>query len=793
VRTNDTIKSSPRILEKFTDWMFRFRTPLVCAFGVLTVLMGYFASQLRVDASFNKSLPADHDYIRTFTKYQQEFGGANRVLVALMAQNGDIFTPTFFDALKRVTDDVTFLPAVDRSQVQSLFTPNVRYVEVVEDGFTGGNVIPAGFTPSPENFAHVRDNIIKSGRLGQLVANDFTGAIVSAQLMEVDPRTGAKIDYPQVADALEEIRSRVERESGGAIRVHIIGFAKIIGDVSDGARGVLTLFAISIVVTALLVWQYAGRWKLAAAPIICSLVAVVWQLGALTALGYGIDPFSILVPFLVFAIGVSHGVQKICTFRNEVFKGLDGPTAARAAFMQLIVPGIVALLTDTVGFITMLVIKIPTIQELAITASLGVSVIAITNFFLLPILLSYLHLPPSYGRWVAERRAASDARWRRLATGMKPRPSMVIIVVCFALGGWAFWKSSEVRIGDTQSGVPELRAHSRYNNDTRIITTKFSIGVDLLSVIVDSIPNGCVDYDVVTLMDEFEGFIRRVPGVQSVMSLPNRAKVVNSGYSEGSLKWRILPRNQQALAQAVSPIETSTGLLNADGSVMPIWIFLADHKAETLDAVTSAVKEFAKTHPSPKAKFLLASGNAGVMAATNEVVAAAEKPILAWVFGAVIALCLITFRSVRAALCIVLPLAIVSYLAYVVMVYLGIGLKTSTLPVVALGVGIGVDYGIYIFARLQASLDAGDYFEDAMFTALKDAGAAVVFTGLTLAIGVSTWVFSNLKFQADMGLLLTFMFLVNMAGAIILLPAMARWFWRHHTGRTVAPFPVHQT
>lgn len=778
------------LLEKFTAWMFRHRTPLVCAFAALTAVMGYFALRLRVDASFNKSLPLDHEYIRTFTKHQREFGGANRVLVALMAERGDLFNAAFFAELKRVTEEVAFLPAVDRAQVQSLFTPNVRYIEVVEDGFAGGNVIPADFTPTPENFARVRENIVKSGRLGQLVANDFSGAIVSAQLLETDPRSGAKTDYPGVASALEQIRRRVERDSGGAIKVHVIGFAKVIGDISEGARGVLTLFGISIVVTALLVWNYAGRWKLAAAPILCSLVAVVWQLGAVTALGYGIDPFSILVPFLVFAIGVSHGVQKICTFRHEAFKGQDGPTAARAAFMQLIAPGIVALLTDTAGFITMLVIKIPAIQELAITASLGVSVIIVTNFFLLPILLSYLCLPPSYAEWVAGRRAQGNRLWDKLARSMKPRTSMVIIVLCFALGAWGYWQGGAVRIDDTQAGIPELRQNSRYNQDTHVITSKFSIGVDLLSVIVETAPNGCVDYDVVTLMDQFEGRIRAVPGVQSVVSLPSVAKTINAGYSEGSLKWRILPRNPQALAQVVSPIETATGLLNADASVMPVMIFLSDHRAETLLAVTGAVKDFVAGHPSPKAKFLLASGNAGVMAATNEVVAAAERPILLWVFGAVIVLCLIAFRDVRAALCIVAPLALVSFLAYALMVHLGIGLKTSTLPVVALGVGIGVDYGIYIFARLQAELKAGEYFEDAMFAALKDAGAAVVFTGLTLAIGVSTWIFSGLKFQADMGLLLTFMFLVNMVAAIVLLPAMARWFWRHHTGRTAAPFSL---
>jgi predicted RND superfamily exporter protein len=776
------------MLDKLAAWIFRHRTALVIGFAALTAVMAVFASQLRVDASFNKSLPLEHPYIRTFTKYQSEFGGANRVLVALMVREGDIFTAPFFTQLKRSTDEVTFLPAVDRTQVQSLFTPNVRYIEVVEDGFSGGNVIPADFTPSPDNFARVRENILKSGKLGQLVANDFTGAIISAQLLEIDPRTGEKIDYLRVAAGLEALRQRIEKESGGTIEVRIIGFAKVIGDISDGAHGVLFLFGVSILVTALLVWNYAGRWKLAAAPVVCSLVAVVWQLGGLTALGFGIDPFSILVPFLVFAIGVSHGVQKICTFRNEVFAGHDGPTAALFAFKRLIIPGIVALMTDVVGFITMMVIKIPTIHELAITASFGVAVIIITNFFLLPILLSYLRLPASYAQWVVNRRAKTDAFWARLAKGMKPLPSMLIILLFVALGFWGEWQAREIRIGDTQAGVPELRQNSRYNIDSRVIAEKFSIGVDVLSVIVETVPNGSVDYDVVSLMDQFEGQIRQVPGVQSVISLPSMAKILNAGFSEGSLKWRVLPRNPQALSQAASPIETATGLLNRDASVMPVMIFLSDHKAETLRAVTTAVTAFSAAHPSDKATFLLASGNAGVMAATNEVVQAAERPILYWVFGAVIALCLITFRSLRATLCIVVPLVIVSYLAYALMVSLGIGLKTSTLPVVALGIGIGVDYGIYLFARLLSGLKAGEYFEDAMFEAFKDTGTAIVFTGLTLAIGVSMWIFSDLKFQADMGLLLTFMFLVNMFAAIILLPAMARWFWRHHSGR-IEPAP----
>jgi predicted RND superfamily exporter protein len=770
-----------QLLDRFTLWVFRNRFVLLLVFTALTLVMTWFAARVRVDASFNKGLPYEHPYIATFTKYQSEFGGANRVLIALASRRGDILNESFFKELKSATDEVFFLPGVDRAQVQSLFTPNVRYVEVVEDGFSGGTVIPAGFTPTSENFALVRDNIIKSGKLGQLVANDFSAAMVSAQLMETDPATGAKIDYARVAANLENLRSRIESETNGEVTVHIIGFAKAMGDIGTGARGVLLYFAAAILITALLVWSYAGRWKLAAAPILCSLIAVVWQLGGLTAMGFGIDPLSILVPFLIFAIGVSHGVQMVRAFRTEVFNGADGLEASRRSFRQLLVTGGVALITDTFGFLTMLLIKIQMIRELAISASFGVGIVIITNLFLLPILLSYLRLPSHYAEWVASRRKGTDRFWARIANEMKPIPSLIIIVVCMGLGVWAWFKSAEVRIGDLQAGLPELRQDSRYNRDTALITSRFSIGVDILTVIVEASPNACVDHEVVSLMDKLEGHVLAVPGVKSVISLPHMAKIVNGGWNEGSLKWRVLPPNQQALAQAVSPIETATGLINPDGSVMPVMIFLADHKAETLSAVTAAVKAFAAAHPTPKARLSLASGNAGVMAATNEVVEASQFPILVWVFGAVIGLCLLTFRSLRALICIILPLAIVSYLGYALMVYLDIGLKTSTLPVVALGVGIGVDYGIYIFARLQTALKAGEYFEDAMYMAFKDTGSAVVFTGLTLTLGVGTWLFSDLKFQADMGLLLMFMFLVNMLGAILLLPAMARWLYRHHT------------
>jgi predicted RND superfamily exporter protein len=266
--------------------------------------------------------------------------------------------------------------------------------------------------------------------------------------------------------------------------------------------------------------------------------------------------------------------------------------------------------------------------------------------------------------------------------------------------------------------------------------------------------------------------------VQQVISLPYIAKQAIAGWSEGSLKWREIPREPSQLTQSTRYIETSTGLLNADCNVVPVMMFLRDHKAATIERAVAAVKDWRTNNIAPGAEFRLATGNVGVMAATNEEVERTEFPILFGVFAAVILMCLLTFRSVTGTVLVFLPLALVSVLAYAVMAMVGIGLKISTLPMVALGVGIGVDYGIYLFSRMQQYLKAGDSVRVAYEKTMKITGASIIFTGITLAIGVVTWIASPLQFQADIGLLLTFMFLVNMIGAIILIPALATWLVR---------------
>lgn len=755
--------------------LFRHKFIVLMLFVLVSAFLLFQATQIKLGASFTKNIPLNHSYMKTYLKHRENFGGANNILISVCNSDGDIFTPDFFGALKGVHDKLFFIPGVDRIQVKSLYSPSTRFVEVVEDGFAGGPVIPADFQPNERGLATVKANIEKAGIVGSIVADDYSCAMVKASLLDFNPETGEKLDTLIIAAQLEEeVRKPFEKDN---ITVHIIGFSKMVGDVAEGAKGVVTFFLIAIVITAIMVYFFCHSVSLTLLPILCSLVAVIWQMGMLSTLGFGLDPMSILVPFLVFAIGVSHGVQMINSVVKQVSLGVSSQAAAQISFRALLIPGGIALLSDTVGFMTLLSIDIGIIKELAITASLGVAMIILTNLILLPLLVSYLTITPKDRKNHAGNIGEGSGIWRFMASFATKKPALVILFFTAIIYAAGFFNSQNLKIGELHAGAPALHETSRYNQDTFLITNRYAISVDYMSVIIESAPDACTYYETMDTIDRFQWRMENVPGVQSAVSLASISKLVNAGYNEGNPNWRVIPRNKQTLVQSIARIPSSSGLLNRDCSVMPVILFLQDHKADTIERVVNEIKIATNELGNDQLQFKLASGPVGVMAATNEAVADAQLPMMLYVYGAVIVLCLLSFRSIRATIVVVLPLYVVSTLAQWLMTVLDIGLTVSTLPVIALGVGIGVDYGIYILSTMSSELKNGANVHDAYLAALKERGSAVLITGVTLAIGVSTWFFSDLKFQVDMGILLTFMFLVNMLAAIIVLPALAAFLW----------------
>ena len=462
--------SMTKLVDGLEVAIFRHRAAVIDFFVLLTGFLLYQATQLKMGASFTKNIPLKHEYMQTYLKHRKDFGGANGILVSVCDTQGNIFNPAFFDALKGVHDQLFFIPGINRTQVKSLFSPSTRFTEVVEDGFAGGPVIPADFKPDTRGLDIVKGNVEKAGIVGRLVADDYSCAMVSGQLLEINPETGEALDTLAFAEQLEsQVRGEFEKDN---ISIHVIGFAKMVGDVAEGAKGVLMFFAIAIAITAVMVFFFSKSLTLTLLPILCSLVAVVWQLGLLTVIGFGLDPMSILVPFLVFAIAVSHSVQMINAIGKKVATGMDSKSAAASSFRSLLVPGGIALLSDTIGFLTLLTIDIGVIRELAITASLGVAVIILTNLVLLPVLVSYFTFSPRYIQKVSSPSPMADRLWTKMAGFATNKWAYPVLVICAVMFIAGHQYAQKMKIGDLHAGAPALHEDSRYNQDTFLITDK---------------------------------------------------------------------------------------------------------------------------------------------------------------------------------------------------------------------------------------------------------------------------------------------------------------------------------
>lgn len=771
---NNDSKQNPgamnRIVAFFEEMLFRHRLLVLIIFLVASVFLGYKATSLRPDASFTRMIPTGHPYIQNYLHWDEILAPQSNVLrIIVENESGDILNEEYMTTLKKVTDEIFYLPGVDRGNLKSLWTPNALWTEVTNEGIQAGRVIPETYDGSESSLDQLRINILRANMVGSFVANDFESTIIRVPLSEINPETGEPLDYGNFTTQLEEkVRNKFDDQG---VNIRVVGFAQIIGDLLSAATDIAFFFAITVLLISILLFGYCRCWRSTLVTVFTCILTVVCQLGILSYMDFGLDPYSILVPFLIFAIGISHAVQNINLMISERSKGADALTASRSTFRALFIPGSSALVADGVGFATLMVIDIGVIQQLAITASLGVFVALFTKMFLLPVLMSYADISPAGLKQQEKRNQSSWPMFRRISNLVQPKYGVPAIAVGLVLLGIGYYESRDLKIGDLDPGAPEFHEDARYNLDNAYILDNYSTSTDVYQVIYSVPKEYCARYEVADLASVFENYIINVKGVESVESLYGRMRFKIMSQNKGNPKWLEINRNQYIMndARTSAPPE----LVNRDCSIAPITLYLSDHKAETLTRVTTAVEDFGEKYNTEDYKFLLVGGNAGIQAATNEVIEYSEKVMLALVFAIVGAMVWIEFKSLKVAFALMAPLYLSTVLAEAVMANLGLGVKVATLPVIALGVGIGVDYGIYLYSRMDGFLKQGYRFQPAFFEAMKTTGTAVAFTGATLAIGVATWIFSTLKFQADMGLLLVLLFLWNMLGAILLMPPLA--------------------
>ncbi len=785
-------RSSGNWLERL---VFNHRVWMLAICTMLTVGLGYqVVMKLQVSASFDKLLPISHPYIKNYQENRGDLRGlGDSIRIVVETTQGDIFDADYLADMAKINDRIFLLPGVDRAWLKSIWTPIVRWTESTEQGFSGGPVMPPDYDGSQNSIDALRLNINRSGIVGNIVANDYKSAMIVVPLLAKDA-SGNAIDYHVMSTQLEEIRREYEQDApvageGNAkphhIKMRIVGFAKLVGDLIDGLIKVMTFFGISAFIAAAIIYSYTRCVRSTVVVVLCSVVAVTWQLGLVVLLGYALDPFSALVPFLIFAIGVSHGAQKMNGIMQDVGRGTATLVAARYTFRRLFMAGVTALLADAVGFAVLMLIDIPAIRDLALTASIGVGVLIFTNLLLLPVVLSFTGVSP-----VAAKRSLQEEQQERTGRGLgsfwqlldrftERRWASSALAVSLVVAVVGYLVSLNLQTGDLDSGAPELRKDARYNIDDAYINAHYGLSSDVFAVMVKTAPDQCRTYETLVELDRLAWALSEVPGVQRTESLADTIRNYTAGSFEGSPKWLTISSNQGVIDPQISTaVGWNSEFLTPACSLTPVLAYLKDHKAETLSRVVSAAEAFAAEHDTADRKFLLAAGNAGIQAATNIVVKEANVSMLLYVYAAVIVLCGIAFRDWRAILVAVLPLMLTSILAEALMVMLGIGVKVATLPVIALGVGIGVDYSLYLLSVQLALMRSGKSLPEAYREAVGFTGKVVALVGITLGAGVVTWAWSPIQFQADMGILLTFMFLFNMLGCLILVPALSYFLLR---------------
>lgn len=770
-------ESTGGILERF---VFNNRALLLLGFFALTLFLGKHALDLKINASFDRMIPTGHSYIKNFLENRDELKGlGNTIRIVVEAKQGDVFDPEYLETLRKVNDAVSTLRGVDRPWVKSLWSPTVRWSEVTEIGYDSGPLMPDRFDGSPQAIDALRVNIARAGVVGQLVASNYQSSAIVAPLLDVYPDNKEDLDYFKLS---RELEANVRSLGNEHVNIRIIGFAKVAGDLIEGLWQVMSYFAISVLIASLFVFLFTRCVRSTLLLVSVSLLGVVWLLGVMKLLGFVLDPFSILVPFLVFAIGLSHGAQKMNGIMQDIGRGTHRYVAARYTFRRLFLAGLTALLANVVGFAVLMLIDIPVIRDLAFATSIGVSILILTKLILIPVALSYVGVD----RRAAVRSIQKDTNlsevglmasfWNFFSSfTVRPRATAAVMIG-LTVGVIAFAVSFQVKIGDLDAGAPELRPDSRYNQDNAYINANYGMSSDQFAVIVKTEEGGCAAYETLLETGRLAWALEHVPGVQATSSFYDQVVRGLQGTNEGNPKWASLYNQSNAVGTAVQRISADNpGAFNTKCSVAPLVAYLSDHKADTLSRVLDEVEAFAAEHNQPGLQFLPAAGTAGIQAVTNIVVRKANVKILAVLYVVTAVLCFITFRSWRAVVVAMVPLIITSFLAESIMVWLDIGIKVSTLPVIALGVGVGIDYALYLLNVQLGHQRAGYSLSQSYRSALMFTGRVVALIGVTMAAGVATWVWSPIKFQADMGILLTFMFLWNMLGALILIPALSHF------------------
>lgn len=762
------------MIERIAELCIRRRAWVASVLLALTLILGWFALHIEVRTVFEDMLPSRHDYVQTHEKFKDTFGGSNMVTIMFEVEQGDIFQTSVLDKVRTVTLGLREVSAVNQYQITSLASKKLKEVRASTEGIESRPLMWPDLPGNAEAMAELKQAVLRNPLVyGPYVSKDLQATLITVDFID------QQVDYAKV---FAQIRSQVAKVEDGNVKIRVVGDPILYGWVSHYLPETLKLVLAALALTLVMLFVLLRTWRGVTLPLLAGAVSALWALGISRLLDIHFEPLVIVVAMLITSRAVSHSVQIVNRFDDELEllpPGSDtSRIAARVALADLFRPGMLGVIADAGCMAVVAMSPIPMLQKLTVLSVVWVSTLTVSAVILTPVLLSFIRKPHGTAHPInclpVLRKVLDLSVWISLSRARYAVLGASLLVVV-AAGLY----SLNLKIGDANPGSPILWPESPYNRDSAAINARFE-GVDRMFVVLgdDNHPGLIKGNEALQAMNSFQRFIEAQPEVGGSLSIADVLPQVNSSLREGNPRYLELADSEGTNASLMAMLDSVSepGDISrfaddqyANGSVT---LMFRDRQGETIRTAVARIKEFIAEHPLSQGHWQLAGGLVGVMAAVNEIILSSQIEAIALALLVLAVLCTLVYRSTVAGMLFMVPVLISNMLTFAFMTWKDIGMSINTVPVAALGIGLGVDYAFYIADRVKEEIVAGSTPEHAIRQALHSAGMGVIVTASVLILSTLLWWVSSLRFQAEMGLLMAIWLSVSAFSALFVMPSL---------------------
>ncbi len=759
---------------KLARKIIHLRIYVIIIFIIITTFFVTVLKDIKIETHLQDFLPIHHPFIEVQRRLTDVFGGLNQVSIALEVKRGDIFNREFLDKVISFTEDLYLMEGVNIARINSIASRHIKHVVANEQGFFVERLlrVPPQTHKEMEEF---KKKVIGDPNIyPKMVSRDF-----KSTLIYVDFNSGVKTSY--IFDELMRLKEKYEDKN---THIHIAGRIILEGWLNFYLPRMFKILAVSLLVISVILYLTFRSKRGVILPLLDSSMACLWGMGTMKLIGLRLDPSTILVPFIVLSLGISHSVHTLKRYYEEMREPqMKSKHAVVNTMAHLFLPGIACVLTDGFGFLSLAFVPLPTIKSMAFASALGILANFFTSFMFTPCILSFLRRPRVVEVKKEEQHLWVDNILTRISVfSLNKRAGTALVVVFIMLAGISLLGIKRIVVGDNTEGSSYLYPDSPYNKAEAFINENFG-GTNSYYIFVES-KDSLLKVDKLKAIDSFQNYLlKNVRQAGSAVSIVNAIKGLNMFMFDGKREYFRIPDRDDVIAQywflyTVSGFPSDYDhLISRDERYCNIKFDFRNHKSSTVDKAVEVTRKFFATHRFSNVKFSYAGGDIGILYAINDIIKKTIIPNAMFITLLIFFYVSFIYRSYAAGGILILPLILSNLFVFAILGFMGLPITTEMLPLVSLSEGLGINYGIYILARLFDEMnEKRRTYRNILQYTLVTSGKAVFFSGFVVSLGILVWVFSPIRFQAQMGLNLCIALILNMVISLIMVPVFVWWF-----------------